>query len=316
MAELVLGMGTSHSLIKDPSYWLHRGDSAERFLRGRGLDLQQVPTRPELKSRLTLEQSTEDFERCNAAVKALGDVLEDANVDTLLVVTNLHGTPRDDFQVIFGIYTGDSLPVSQLPNGDEAAGREPGAPLPEWATHPQPADPALARYVLDALIEDGFDVACMDHYKDGTGIGHEHTVLYEDYIRKETALVPFQLSRYLPNQATSARCYALGQALRRAIDSWESDKRVAIVASGGLSHQIVDEELDQDVISALLEKDRDLLCSLPRDRLNVLPGTAETLNWVTVAGATEDKQMTLLGYVPSYWSMYGTGHGFTFAYWR
>ena len=166
------------------------------------------------------------------------------------------------------------------------------------------------------MIEDGFDVAHMDGFREGKGVGHEVTVMYETYLRKEMALVPFQVSRYLPNQATPARCYALGQALRRAIDSWDSGKRVAIAASGGLSHQIVDEPLDQLVIAALLEKDRDQLCSLPRDRLNVLPGTAEILNWVTVSAAMEDADMTLLDYVPSYWSLYGTGHGFCFSYWK
>lgn len=316
MAKLVLGLGTSHSLIKDPDYWLHRGDTAKKFLTGRGLDPDAVPIHPELESKLTLEQAQHDFEASNAAVKVVGDALEEADVDTLLVVTNLHGAPKDDFQAIFGIYIGDSLPVSQRPSADDGPGREPGAPLPDWATKAHPANPAFARHLLDSLIEDGFDVACMDHYKEGTGIGHEHTVLYEDYLRKETKVIPFQLSRYLPNQATSARCYALGVALRRGIESWDSDERVAIVASGGLSHQIVDEDFDREVIAALIEKDKDFLCSLPRDRLNVLPGTAETLNWVTAAGATEDKQMTLAGYVPSYWSHYATGHGFTFSYWR
>ena len=57
------------------------------------------------------------------------------------------------------------------------------------------------------------------------------------------------------NQATPARRYALGQALRRAIERWDSGKRVAIMASGGLSHQIVDEDLDRTVVNALLAKD-------------------------------------------------------------
>ena len=312
MAKLALGIGSSHSLIKDPAIWLKRGEADvlnSRF----GPAIQGL--RPELEPELTMERCEEQFRQCNVAARALGDVVERSEIDTMLVVSNLHGTPRDDFKAIFGIYVGDNLPIGQTPGED--GGREGiGAGLPDWATKDHSADPELAMHVLDSLIEDGFDVAHMDHYREGTGVGHEFTVMYEEYLRKETPLVPFQLSRYLPNQATPARCYALGQALRRAIDSWDSDKRVAIAASGGLSHQVVDEPFDQLVIAALLEKDREQLCSLPRDRLNLLPGTAEILNWVTVAAAMEDVDMTLLDYVPSYWSMYGTGHGFCFSFWQ
>ena len=87
------------------------------------------------------------------------------------------------------------------------------------------------------------------------------------------------------------------------------------MASGGLSHQIVDEKLDQQVIQALKEKDVQGLCSLPRDRLNRGPGTPEILNWVALAGAMESASMTLVDYVPCYRSPAGTGHGVTFAYW-
>jgi hypothetical protein len=285
-------------------------------MEGRGLDPAVLgQPRKELDDRLTPEYAEMQFQECNTAIKGLGDALEQANVDSIIVVTNLHGTPPDDFQAIFGIYTGDEIPVGRVgrPEGNERAGY---GTLPNWATRAHRADPALAKHVHQSLIQDGFDIAHMERYREGKGIDHEHTVLYDDYLRKETPIVPFQLSRYLPNQATSSRCYTLGQALRRAIDSWDTDKRVAIMASGGLSHQIVDEEFDREVLSAMLEKDREVLSSLPRDRLNAMPGTAETLNWVTVCGATEDKQMTLLGYVPSYWSNYSMGHGFTFAYWQ
>jgi 3-O-methylgallate 3,4-dioxygenase len=318
MAEFVFGFGSSHSLMKDPVYWLGRGENngAIRFMQGRGIDPVVLgEPRAELDERLTMEYAEMQFQECNAAIKALGDALEKASVDTIIVVTNLHGTPPDDFQTIFGMYLGDEIPVGRVPRreGNERPGY---GKLPNWATTVHPADPALARHVYHSLILDGFDVAHMKRYGEGKGIDHEHTVLYDDYLRKETPMVPFQLSRYLPNQATSARCYALGRALRGAIDSWDANRRVAIMASGGLSHQIVDEELDREVIDAMRAKDREVLSSLPRDRLNSMAGTAEILNWVTVCAAAEDKQMTLLAYVPSYWSNYSMGHGFTFAYWQ
>jgi hypothetical protein len=129
-------------------------------------------------------------------------------------------------------------------------------------------------------------------------------------------MVPFMLSRYLPNQATPGRCYALGGALRRAIESWPENKRVGIMASGGLSHQIIDEEMDRQVIDALIERDDAVLSSLSISRLNRAGGTPEILNWVTVGAAMDPVGMTLVDYVPCYRSLAGTGHGVTFGYWR
>ena len=62
--------------------------------------------------------------------------------------------------------------------------------------------------------------------------------------------VPVMLNTYYPpNQPTPKRCYNLGQALRGAIESWPKDIRVGILASGGLSHFVVDEELDQQGVT-------------------------------------------------------------------
>lgn len=53
-------------------------------------------------------------------------------------------------------------------------------------------------------------------------------------------LVPIHINTYYPpNQPTVKRCYALGKTLRETIESWESDVRVAIVSSGGLSHMVI-----------------------------------------------------------------------------
>jgi hypothetical protein len=87
------------------------------------------------------------------------------------------------------------------------------------------------------------------------------------------------------------------------------------MASGGLSHQIIDEELDRAVIDALVERDETYLSSLDVARLNRAGGTPEILNWVAVAGAMEPVGMTLVDYVPCYRSPAGTGHGVTFGYW-
>ena len=169
---------------------------------------------------------------------------------------------------------------------------------------------------MGALVEEGFDLAASFQSRPGAGLDAAFRLLYEHYdLEGKMTYLPFLISRYLPNQATPKRCYELGQALRRTIEAWDEKRRVVIMASGGLSHQIIDEELDRRVIDALTEGDVDALCALPRDRLNGAPGTPEILNWVAAAGAMEPGVMKLIDYVPCYRSDVGTGHGVTFGYW-
>ncbi|MPZ12889.1 MAG: hypothetical protein GEU73_00415 [Chloroflexi bacterium] len=117
-----------------------------------------------------------------------------------------------------------------------------------------------------------------------------------------------------PNAPTPKRCYQLGQAIRRVVDAWDSDLRVAVLASGGLSHTLIDEEIDRITIDAMTEKDPEPLWALPVDK--VVNGTSEIRNWIVEAGAMETVQMTLVDYVPTYRSLGGTGCGMAFAYWK
>lgn len=98
------------------------------------------------------------------------------------------------------------------------------------------------------------------------------------------------------------------------MDAWDSDLRVAVLASGGLSHTLIDEEIDRITIDAMTEKDPEPLWALPVDK--VVNGTSEIRNWIVEAGAMETVQMTLVDYVPTYRSLGGTGCGMAFAYWK
>src|SRR3546814_5049416 len=92
-------------------------------------------------------------------------------------------------------------------------------------------------------------------------------------------IVPLALNTYYaPNQPTPRRCYALGQAIRRAVESYPEDIKVGVIASGGLSHFVVDEELDRGLIEAIRTKDVAALTSMDRAKLN--SGSSEIRNWI------------------------------------
>ncbi len=67
------------------------------------------------------------------------------------------------------------------------------------------------------------------------------------------------------------------------------------------------------MLKALQDKDAAHLTTLPVELLN--SGTSEIRNWITVAAMVEDKDMTLVDYVPCYRSPASTGCAMAFAYW-
>jgi hypothetical protein len=319
MAKLVLGIGSSHgpTIQTPPEGWARLADSDTRDPR---FDFQELlrGARPGLDQEIAPERQQARYAATQAALQALAERVRQAALDVVVVVSNPHRVWPEDNQPVFGVFRGASLPVvqrtGQRPDPDSrfrAAQDRPPEQIREC-----PGQPDLANHLIRSLIEADFDVACTDQLRGGVGLDEAFTFLYERFLPEgRTAMVPFILSRYLPSQATARRCYALGGALRRAIETWGTDARVGLMASGGLSHQIVDEELDHAVIDALIVKDRETLCSLSVERLNRAPGTPETLNWVVVAAAMAPLGMTLVDYVPCYRSLAGTGHGVTFGYW-
>jgi hypothetical protein len=109
------------------------------------------------------------------------------------------------------------------------------------------------------------------------------------------------------------RCWALGRAIRAAVESWDSRARVAVLASGGFSHFVVDEAIDQQALTALCDQDVTAVAALPPARLQA--GTSEIRNWFAAAGAVEHLEWHLIDYVPCYRSPAGTGCAMAFAYW-
>ena len=72
------------------------------------------------------------------------------------------------------------------------------------------------------------------------------------------------------------RAYKFGQALRDALEAWDSNKRVAIIASGGLSHTVIEEDLDHRIMDGLKHNDTEKLLDYPDVRFRA--GMANSSN--------------------------------------
>jgi 3-O-methylgallate 3,4-dioxygenase len=317
MAKVVLGMGTSHSpqLSVRASDWqvLREKDEHDPRLNYQGL-LERA--KPGIQTELTPEKFRERDEACQKAIKTLGGVLRQAEVDLVVIFgDDQHEQFQDDNMPTFAIYHGKSLPVVTHTGRNLAAWKsfeERG-----WAQTAQEyeAGQGLAEHLVYSLVKDEFDIARCKTLRPEIGVGHAFSFLYRRILPGgKLPMVPVMVNTYYPpNQPTPKRCYAFGQAVRKAIESWNADKRVAVMASGGLSHVVIDEEIDQMTIDGLRSKKPEILWRLPRERLS--GGTSEILNWVALAGVVESMDLEFLEYVTTYRSPAGTGCGMGFAYW-
>src|SRR5258708_24710608 len=156
---------------------------------------------------------------------------------------------------------------------------------------------------MEGLIEGEFDVAAVAGLGDDPHEGHAYSFVHRWYLKGNAArmlpVVPIFLNTYNPpNPPLPKRCVRLGKALKELIGSYPEALRVGLVASGGLSHFVVEEELDRSIIAALKDKDLDFLAGLDPRRLKA--GSSEIRNWIVVASAAADLDLSCISSPPSH----------------
>ncbi|HWG76864.1 MAG TPA: gallate dioxygenase [Steroidobacteraceae bacterium] len=153
--------------------------------------------------------------------------LKEQRPDALVYIFNDHVTSFFfDHYSSFTLGIGESYPVAD--EGGHARD------LPAMPGHPQ-----LARHIGASLMTDEFDMAFFQDKALDHGFFSPMSVLLDrEQQRWPTTIVPLQVGVLQFPVPSAARCFKLGQALRRAIESYPEDIRVAIVATGGLSHQV------------------------------------------------------------------------------
>ncbi len=317
MAEIVLGVGTSHGpqINMAPDTWqlLYDKDTTDPRIDYKAL-LEVAPK--SLEAEITPEKWRERYGACHVALGSLRETFERAKPDVVVVLgDDQHEQFLDDNMPMFSVFYGETMPMGRRERKQVAAWQRAEEELAPKIAPEARNEVGLARHLIDALRDADFDIAASNQLKPSVGLGHAFTFFYR-YFDQEAAIpmVPVAVNTFFPpNQPNPRRCYNLGRALREAIEGWKSDKRVCVIASGGLSHTIIEEDLDQQTLNALIEKDVDTLCSLPRERL--IRGTSEIRNWIALAGAVEPMEMTLVDYVPCYRSPASTGCAMAFATW-
>jgi aromatic ring-opening dioxygenase LigB subunit len=336
MAEIVFGFGSSHGplLSLPPEKWDLRADAdranpAHAF-RGGTYDFGQLLAlrkNGDFAAQNRIEVRRERHARNQAQLDRLADRLAVVDPDLIVLVgDDQHEWFQPELQPAFAVFHGAEV-VNTAFSEDAAEGKRPSLALVRKMRHPPvdhhyPVGSELSERIIAQAMADEFDVAAsarppMNDARP-VSIGHAVQFIYRRILRdKPVPLVPIFLNTfYPPNQPMPKRCYEFGRSIGRAIASWDSTKRVAVCASGGLSHFVIDEEFDRRILQALAANDTAALFAEPNAMFQ--SGTSETKNWITAAGilAATGFRMNLFDYIPCYRSEAGTGNAMAFAVWE
>ena len=201
--------------------------------------------------------------------------------DVLLMIYNDHVT-----SFFFDHYSAFTLGVGERWSvADEGGGAR---DLPPIDGHP-----ALAAHIGQSLMAEEFDMAFFQDKPLDHGCFSPLSVMCPHQPNWPLRLVPLQVGVLQFPIPSARRCYKLGQALRRAVESFPQDLRVAIVATGGLSHQVHGEragfnnpEWDARFLD-LFERDPEPLADMTHAEYATLGGLegAEIIMWLVMRGA-------------------------------
>ncbi|MDE2455811.1 MAG: protocatechuate 3,4-dioxygenase [Burkholderiales bacterium] len=330
MARIVAAFGSSHSIMlvaqrEDWSQGFRRIDQNNPHYydrEGRKTDyaalLAAAP--PEAEDLASPERLSQRYDAAQAAMDALGARIRAARLDLLIIV-------GDDQNELFRTSNNPAIAIFHGATIRNTA-REPAAPGDAWVKSARmwrhepetdrdyPVNAEFGAWLIRRLCDRDFDIAAMDGLTPGQSEGHAFQFVHRRLLQgHELPVLPVILNTFdPPNQPTPRRCVALGAALRELVAEWPQDLRVGVIASGGLSHFVVDEALDQQVLGAIRRKDGAALAALAPHRLQA--GSSEIRNWIVAAEMARELDLEWVEYIPAYRSPALTGTGLAFAAWK
>ena len=146
--------------------------------------------------------------------------------DVVIMVYNDH-TNAFDFSMIptFALGCAEEFPIA-----DEGWGAR---PVPVVKGYPE-----LAAHIAQSVILDEFDLTIINEMEVDHGLTVPMTLLFDSPEAWPVRVIPLAVNVVQYPPPTGNRCWNLGKALKKAVESWDEDLRVVIFGTGGMSHQI------------------------------------------------------------------------------
>ena len=206
---------------------------------------------------------------------------EEINADVAIVIYNDHGTEFFlDKYPTFALGVTDRYTVA-----DEGYGQR---PLP-----PFPGDVDLSIHLAESLVADEFDLTLCQEMALDHGFLTAMPLLWSYEPDWAVRVIPLFVNVIQHPLPTGRRCYRLGEAIRRAVESYPKNTRVVVVGTGGLSHQLngerfghLNEQWDRAWLDRI-ESDPESLARLSHKEVMQAAGAegGEVIMWLIMRGA-------------------------------
>jgi hypothetical protein len=232
------------------------------------------------------DEDPKQLDQAGAAMRELGKVLDETKPDVVIFLGSDH---VETFSVT-------CIPTFAIIAGTRAIARFAGR------EHNLPIHREMAEDMLDRLVgEHDFDVA----YSEDAELGHAFSIPFEYVLgERDIPVIPLFTNVYVPPLPTPRRCEALGKAIASIIGGRK--ERVALVASGGMSHfpgttKYLHPEFDFDrwLVSQWEAGNPDALLDMTGTQLDEV-GNTELLNWAILFGAIGKQAGELIDYIPTW----------------
>lgn len=204
--------------------------------------------------------------------------------DVILLVYNDHASAFDsNFIPTFAMLTGDEFKPA-----DEGWGPR---PVPNVKGHSK-----LASHLAQSLILDEFDLTVVNSVDVDHGLTVPLSLMFGQPEEWPCKVIPIAVNVVLYPVPTGNRCYQLGKALKKAVESFDDDLNVQIWGTGGMSHQLqgpraglINKEFDNNFLDKLASEPEELV-QIPHIDYVRLAGSEgiELVMWLVARGAMDD----------------------------
>jgi len=169
-----------------------------------------------------------------------------------------------------------------------------------WGPRPVPAvqgHPELASHIAQSVIQDNFDLTVVNTMDVDHGLTVPLSLMFGQPEAWPCRVIPFAVNVVLYPPPSGRRCFELGQALRRAIDTFDEDLNVQVWGTGGMSHQLqgpraglINQDFDRSFLERLVD-DAEGLSRIPHIDYVREAGSEgiELVMWLIMRGALNER---------------------------
>lgn len=181
-----------------------------------------------------------------------------------------------------------------------------------WGPRPVPTVkgcPGLAWHMMQSVIQDGFDLTVVNEMDVDHGLTVPLSLMFGQPEEWPCRVIPLAVNVVVYPPPSGQRCYDLGKAIGRAVESYDEDLNVQVWGTGGMSHQLqgpraglINKEFDAAYLDRLLD-DPEGLAKMPHIEYMREAGaeSIELVMWMVMRGALnrDVKQLHRFYHVPA-----------------